>query len=145
MGMSTVAAVLALKGPVGLVVFLAVLGAALLQMQVRRIIPAVLPGRPAALVAWHRGLGRVALAGFLLNSALCLALIAGLGFPPTLRYMLHAILAVLCALAFGGKVWVVRRKVRWGVARLVPLGAGLAALQTGVFLTGTLFALAGLP
>ncbi|MGC8838226.1 MAG: hypothetical protein ACP5UM_07400, partial [Anaerolineae bacterium] len=132
------ATILALKGPVGLAVFLAVLGAAFLQMQVRRILPPVLPGRPVTLVAWHRWLGRIALAGFLVDSAFCLVVIAALGFPPTPRYVLHALFAALGALAFGAKVWIVRRKVRWGTARLVPLGAGLALLQTGVFLTGTL-------
>ncbi len=139
------ATILALKGPVGLVVFLAALGAAFLQMQARRIIPSVLPARVGVLVAWHRWLGRAALAGFLADSVFCLIVIAALGFPPTPRYTLHAVLAVSGALAFGAKVWVVRRKVRWGMARLVPLGAGLALLQAGVFLTGPLFALAGLP
>lgn len=138
------ATILALKGPVGLVVFLAVLGAALIQMQTRRLIPPVLRSKPASLSAWHRTLGRVALAGFLVDSAFCLVVIAALGFPPTPRYTFHAALAVLGALTFGAKVWVVRRKVRWGMARLLPLGAALALLQTGIFLTGPLFALAGL-
>lgn len=139
------ATILALKGPVGLVVLLATLGAAFVQMHLRRLIPPVLRGRPAALAAWHRWLGRAALAGFLVDSAFCLAVIGALGFPLTPRYGLHAACAVLGAAAFGGKVWVVRRKVRWGMARLVPLGAGLALLQVGVFLTGPLFALAGWP
>lgn len=136
--------ILALKGPVGLGVFLAVLGAAFLQMQARRIIPPLFRDRPPSLLAWHRTLGRVALAGFLVDSAFCLIVIASLGFPPTPRYTLHAALAVFGALAFGAKVWVVRRRVHWGMARLLPLGATLALLQTGVFLTGPLFALAGL-
>lgn len=139
------ATIFAVKGQVGLVVILAALGAAFLQMQARRIIPPVLRVRPAALSAWHQLLGRVALVGFLLNSALCILVIVSLGFPPTPRYTLHTVLAVLCALVFGAKVWVVRRRVRWGMARLVPLGAALALLQLGVFLTSTLFVLAGLP
>lgn len=139
------ATIFAVKGQVGLVVILAALGAAFLQMQARRIIPPVLRARPAALSAWHQLLGRVALVGFLLNSALCILVIVSLGFPPTPRYTLHTVLAVLCALVFGAKVWVVRRRVRWGMARLVPLGAALALLQLGVFLTSTLFVLAGLP
>lgn len=139
------ATLLSLKGPVGLLVFLVVMGAGLTQMQVRGIVPALFKVRRTTLLAGHRWLGRAALAGFVLDSVFCVILALSWGFPVTPRYLLHSLFGVLGAAVFLGKVWIVRRRVRWGMARVMLWGAGLAVLQTGIFLTGTLFALAGLP
>ena len=129
------------KGLIGLLVFLAAGGAALTQLQNRKLIGPLLPLQGPALLAWHRRLGRIALAGFVLNSVICLEL----GFYPALRtdprHVIHSILGVLLAIAFFGKVWVTRRKLRWGLRRIVIWGGVVFVLHAGVFASATIFAL----
>ncbi|UCC63952.1 MAG: hypothetical protein JSV36_02505 [Anaerolineae bacterium] len=129
------------KGLIGLAVFIAAIGALITQLQIRKKIPPVLRARPQVLRNWHLWMGRVALGGFVLNSTLCLLI--GLYPAPRTdpRHLAHSILATLCVVFFLGKVWVTRRKVRWAMRRILPLGMFVFALQTAIFLTATVFAL----
>lgn len=133
-------ALLFVKGLIGLVVFVAALGALITQLQIRTKIPTIPGVKASALRVWHRWLGRVALWGFVLNSMLCLLV----GFYPAPRgdprHLVHSLLSVICAVVFLGKIWITRRKIRWGLRRIVPLGATLFILHVGVFLTATVFA-----
>jgi hypothetical protein len=134
-------ALLFVKGLIGLIVFAAAAGALITQLQIRKVIPAIFRVKTPVLLNWHRWLGRVSLGGFVLNSVICMLI----GFYPALRtdprHLAHSLLSILCAVVFLGKVWVTRRRVRWGLQRIVPLGASLFVLQAGVFLTATVFAI----
>ena len=132
---------LLVKGLIGLVVFIAAIGAAITQLQIRKKIPPVLKASPKVLRNWHLWMGRVALGGFVLNSTLCLLI--GLYPAPRTdpRHLAHSILATLCVVFFLGKVWITRRKVRWAMKRIVPLGALVFVFQTVIFLTATVFAI----
>jgi len=129
------------KGLIGLVVFVAAIGALITQLQIRKKIPPVLRASPKVLRNWHLWMGRVALGGFVLNSAICL--LVGLYPAPRTdpRHLAHSILATLCVVFFLGKVWITRRKVRWAMKRIVPLGGLVFAFQTTIFLTATVFAI----
>ena len=108
------------KGLVGLIVFLAAIGALLMQLQTRKVFPPILKVKGPRLLTWHRWLGRTALAGMVFNGALCLLI----GLYPALRsdprHLAHSILAILLAIAFLSKVWVTRRKIRWGIKQILP-------------------------
>jgi len=129
------------KGLIGLIVFIAAIGALITQLQSRKLIPPILRLKPAALLHWHRWSGRVALIGVVLDSVICIEI----GLYPVLRrdprHVIHIILGVLLAGFFLGKVWTVRRKLKWGMKRIIPWGIGVFILQAGVFLSATLFAL----
>jgi hypothetical protein len=129
------------KGLIGLVVFVAAIGALITQLQIRKKIPPVLKASPKVLRNWHLWMGRVALGGFVLDSTLCL-LIGLYPVPRTdPRHLAHSILSTLCAAFFLGKVWITRRKVRWAMKRILFWGTLVFALQTGVFLTATVSAI----
>lgn len=129
------------KGLIGLIVFVAAIGALVTQLQSRKIIRPVLRLKPAALLQWHRWSGRVALIGVVLDSVICMEI----GLYPVLRWeprhVAHIALATLLAGFFLGKVWVVRRKLKWGLKRIIAWGIGVFVLQTGVFLSATVFAI----
>jgi hypothetical protein len=129
------------KGLIGLIVFVAALGALITQLQIRKKIPAILRAHPRMLRSWHLWMGRIALGGFVLNSMICL--LVGLYPAPRtdLRHLAHGILATLGVVFFLGKVWITRRRVRWAMKRIVPLGVIVFAFQTAIFLTATVFAI----
>jgi hypothetical protein len=129
------------KGLIGLIVFVAAIGALITQLQIRKKIPAVLRAHPRTLRNWHLWMGRTALGGFVLNSMLCLLL--GLYPAPRtdLRHLVHGILGTLGAAFFLGKVWITRHRVKWAMKRIVPLGLLVFALQTAIFATATVFAI----
>ena len=129
------------KGLIGVIVFVAAIGALVTQLQIRKKIPPIIKAKPLTLLNWHRWLGRTALGLFVLNSVICLLV----GFYPALRadprHLIHGLVAALCALVFLGKVWTTRGRIKPGLKRIVPIGVTLFILQTGVFLTATVFAI----
>jgi hypothetical protein len=129
------------KGLIGLIVFVAAVGALITQLQSRKLIPPILRLKPAALLNWHRWSGRVALIGVVLDGVICIEI----GLYPVLRtdprHLIHSVLGVLLAGFFLGKVWAVRRKLKWAMKRIIPWGVAVFILQTGVFLSATLFAI----
>ncbi len=129
------------KGLIGLIVIVPALIAFLTQAQIRKKIPPIFKANNPALLKWHRWTGRIALGGFVLNSVICLLIGVYPAFPFTPRYIAHSALSVLCTFVFLGKVYVTRRKVKWGIKRIVPWGIALFALHVGIFLTATVFAL----
>jgi hypothetical protein len=131
------------KGLTGCIVFLAAVVATLLQLQTRKLIPAVFPLKGARLTRWHLWMGRTALGGTLFVSVVCILI----GFYPIPRldprHLIHIALGLLTALAFAGKLFIVRRRVRWGMQHMLPLGLGMLTLQVGIFASATAFALWG--
>lgn len=129
------------KGLIGLIVFVAATIAALLQLQIRKKIPAVFNPRGPVLLDWHRWAGRTALAGCFLNGAMCLMI----GLYPVLytgpRYLAHGSAAIVAAVVFAGKVMSQRRRIRWGVRNVLPIGLFLWSLQAAIFAVITLHAL----
>jgi len=58
-----------------------------------------------------------------------------------LRHVIHGILAVLTLLVVLGKAWITRRKIRWGMRRILVLGWLVFSLQSTVFVSATVFAI----
>jgi hypothetical protein len=121
------------KGTVGLIVFLAATGAALLQLQMRHKIPPLFRGKPAVLLNWHRWLGRTALVAFVMNASSCL--ISGSYYEALFlpRYLIHGIVAVIAAAIFCVKLISSRRRIKWGVRNALQLGVSLWAAQVLIF------------
>ena len=128
------------KGVIGVLVFLAAIGAFVIQMQMRKRIPPIIKASPKVLRQWHLWLGRTALGGFVLNSMICLLI--GLYPAPRIdvRHLAHGILAAVGLALLLGKALATRRKVKWAMKRIVPIGIAVFALQAAVFLTATVFA-----
>jgi len=129
------------KGLIGLIVIVAATLAALIQLQIRKKIPAVFKPRGPVLLDWHRWAGRTALAGFFLNGVMCLMV----GLYPVLytgpRYLVHGSVAIVAAVVFAGKVWSQRKRNRWGVRNVLPVGLFLWSLQAAIFVVITVPAL----
>jgi hypothetical protein len=107
------------KGSTGLMVVLAAVFALLTQLQVRKILPAILNVKDPVLLTWHRWAGRVALGGFVLNRMICQLVGVYPTFPFEARHLAHGVLSALCAVAILSKIWVTRRQVRWGKRRIL--------------------------
>jgi hypothetical protein len=129
------------KGLIGVMVFLSAAGAALLQLQARKVIPPIIKRPGPFLLKWHRWLGRIALAGTVLNSVICVLI----GLYPALRsdprHLAHMTLGALLMVVFLSKLYALRRKFKWANKRALAWGAAVLALQAGVFLTATVFAI----
>jgi hypothetical protein len=126
------------KGSTGLIVFSAAVFALLTQLQIRKISPAILNVKDPVLLTWHRWAGWIALGGFVLNRMICQLLGVYPTFPFEARHFAHGVLSVLCAVAILSKIWVTRRKVKWGKKRILTwvvtifiVGASFSTL-TGV-------------
>lgn len=129
------------KGLIGVLVFLAAIGALITQLQIRKRIPPIIRAGPKVLRQWHLWLGRTALGGIVLNSALCL-LIGLYPAPRTdARHLAHSAVATVGLALLLGKGLATRRKVKWAMKRIVTIGLVVFALQAAVFLTATVFAI----
>ena len=91
--------------------------------------------------SWHLWMGRIALAAFVLNSVICLLVGIYPAFRSDPRHLVHGIVASLCIIVFLVKTWITRRKIKWGMKRIIVLGGMLFGLQSAVFLTSTVFAI----
>jgi len=129
------------KGLIGLIVFIAAIGALATQLQSRKLIPAIFRLKGPALLKWHRWLGRIALGGTVLDGMLCMEV----GLYPALRtdtrHLIHMAFGVLLAIALLSKAWVLRRKLKWALRRAVSWGIVVFILEAGVFGSATVFAI----
>jgi hypothetical protein len=128
------------KGVVALATFVLALIAFLTMMQMRKKIPAVLPGTPRDWRNWHVVSGRLSLACFLLLAFIGMGLAGYLYRPATTRAWLHVIVSVLTTFAFLAKVVVVRRRMQPWFRQLVPFGIVLFILHLAIFLSATIWA-----
>ena len=131
------------RGLISLIVVSAACTALLTQLQIRKILPAILNVKNPVLLTWHRWAGRIAMGGFILHRTMCLLVgvhlfqrNAYLSFPLEPRHFAHGILSALCAAAVLSKIWVTRRKVKpgqkwalssWGVSVFI-IGASFTTL-----------------
>ena len=129
------------KGIIGVVVFVAAIIALLTQLQMRKRISPIIKASPKVLRSWHLWMGRIALAAFVLNSVICLLIGMYPAFRSDPRHLVHGLVASLCLVVFLGKTWITRRKIKWGMKRVVVLGIVLFSLQLAVFMSATVFAI----
>lgn len=128
------------RGLIGLVVVSAAVTALLTQLQIRKILPAVLNVNDPVLLTWHRWAGRIAMGGFVLHRTMYLLVGVHLFQSNTYsffslepRHFAHSILSALCAAAVLSKIWVTRRKVEQGGKR------ALSSWDVTVFIFGASF------
>ena len=131
---------LIVKGIVATIAFVTALLAFLTMMQIRKKIPAILPGNAAALRRWHVISGRISLVSLIFLAFIGIGLALFLYPPMALRPWLHVLVAVSTTLWFSAKVTVVRRKLQPWMKQLLPIGVILFALQVVIFLTATVWA-----
>jgi len=131
---------LVVKGIVATITFVAALIAFLTMMQIRKKIPAILPGNAAALRRWHLISGRISLVSTIFLAFIGMGLALYLYPPSSLRPWLHVVAGVLTTLWFAGKVVTVRRKLQPWMKQLLPIGVILFVLHVVIFLTATIWA-----
>ncbi len=131
---------LVVKGVVALSTFILATIAFLTMMQMRRKIPAILPGTTAQLRRWHVVSGRVSFLLFVFLAFLGTGLALYLYPPSSVRPWLHVIVSVAATVVFVGKIVVVRRKVQPWMRQLLLVGIILFLLHVAIFLTATVWA-----
>ena len=128
------------KGVVALTTFVTSMIAWLTMMQMRKTVPAILPGKPADLRRWHVTSGRISLVTFILLAFIGMGLALYLYQPATVRSWLHVIVSVVTTVVFLFKVRVVRGRVQPWFKQLLPFGIVLIILHTLIFFSATIWA-----
>lgn len=128
------------KGVVAVSTFVAALVAFLTMMQMRKKLPAILPGTAKDWRRWHVLSGRLCLGLFTLLAFIGMTLALYLYPPATTRSWLHVIVSIAATIAFVGKVVIVRRRAQPWFRQLLPYGIALFVLHLAIFLTATIWA-----